>query len=115
MPIWISRDDDLDKSLGYLTIYLILLHMEKFRHIEDWFGGIAANIAKTLGPIPVSLRLGCVSMRNSSTGSNEICGSHIFEILRWQKSVGSSVAENVQRMDTPELFDLTVSGRILIN
>ena len=58
LPIWIDRDDDLIRSLDHLSVQLMILRMDNFRHTTERFECIAENIMKTLGPISTSPWLG---------------------------------------------------------
>ena len=58
--IWISFDDDLDRSLDHLAVQLMVLRMDNFRYSRDRRAKIAWVIAKTLGPISVSPWLGAM-------------------------------------------------------
>lgn len=57
-PIWISREDDLIRSLDHLAIQLTILRIKRYWQGEHRYYSIVDNITKTLGPISVSAWIG---------------------------------------------------------
>lgn len=56
--IFIETDHEKTDPLDHLSINLMFLKMDNFRHIRSRFRGISINISKSLGPLSISPWIG---------------------------------------------------------